>query len=418
MRDKLLKRFFSYVGFDTQSRENVNDRFPSTESQKKLSKVLVNELRSLGIEDAVMDKYGYVTATLPGNLPESELARVPVIGFFAHIDTSPEVSGRDVVPILHENYRGGDIVLPADKSSVIRVDENPELENNIGNDIVTSDGSTLLGADDKAGIAEIMTMVEYFIDHPEIKRGSVKVAFTVDEEVGNGLKYFDLRRFGADFGYTVDGGKMGEIENETFNGSVAEYKIRGRSVHPGYAKGKMVNSVRVAADIVKELEDEPSPETTEKREGYLHPYYITGGVSEARLRVLIRDFEADKMMEKEERLKSIRREMLRRYHGAEIDLKIDETYRNMKAKLDEDSRVVEYALEAVRRSGIEPELKYIRGGTDGAWLCYNGLLAPNIFTGGMNFHSRLEWIPVQAMIKSVETLINIVLIWSEKSLLQ
>jgi tripeptide aminopeptidase len=411
----LLERFYRYVKMDTQSQEDVLDRYPSTEKQKELSTLLVKELKELGLHDAEMDEYGYVMATCPSNLSEDQAASVPTIGFLGHVDTSPEISGKGVKPVLQENYQGGDIVLPGDSTQVIRAEDNPELKNNIGNDIVTSDGTTLLGADNKAGIAEIMTMLEALKENPEIKHGDLRIGFTPDEETGSGTKYFDVKKFAANFAYTVDGGTVGEIENETFNASAAVYKITGINVHPGYAKGKLVNGIRIVADIIKLLESEPAPETTEKREGYLHPYVIQGGVEEVTLKLLIRDFDIEGVEQKSERLKAIQKEVADKYPKATIDLEINESYRNMRYKLDEDSRVVEYAMEAVKRTGIEPKLQLIRGGTDGAKLSFQGLLTPNIFTGGQNFHSKLEWVPVQWMEKAVETLIQLVQIWVEKS---
>ncbi len=411
----LLERFYRYVKMDTQSEEDVQDRYPSTEKQKDLSELLVKELKALGLQDAEMDEYGYVMATYPGNLPEAQAAHVPTIGFLGHVDTSPEVSGKDVKPILKENYQGGDIVLPGDSTQVIKAEDNPELKNNIGNDIITSDGTTLLGADNKAGIAEIMTMLEVLTKNPEIKHGNLRIGFTPDEETGSGTKYFDVKKFAADFAYTVDGGTVGEIENETFNASAAVFKIFGVNVHPGYAKGKLVNGIRIVADIIKLLESEPAPETTEKREGYLHPYVIQGGVEEVTLKLLIRDFDMEGVEEKSKRLKAIQKEVADKYPKAKVDLEINESYKNMRYKLDEEPRVIEYALEAVKRTGIEPKLQLIRGGTDGAKLSFQGLLTPNIFTGGQNFHSKLEWVPVQWMEKAVETLIQLMQIWVEKA---
>ncbi len=415
MTQGLLERFYRYVKMDTQSQEDVLDRYPSTEKQKELSALLVKELKELGLHDAEMDGYGYVMATCPGNLPEDQATRVPTIGFLGHVDTSPEVSGKGVKPVLQENYQGGDIVLPGDSTQVIKAEDNSELKNNIGNDIITSDGTTLLGADNKAGIAEIMTMLEVLKHNPEIKHGDLRIGFTPDEETGSGTKYFDVKKFAADFAYTVDGGTVGEIENETFNASAAVYKITGINVHPGYAKGKLVNGIRIVADIIKLLESEPAPETTEKREGYLHPYVIQGGVEEVTLKLLIRDFDMEGIEQKSERLRAIQKEVADKYPKATIDLEINESYRNMRYKLDEDPRVVEYAMEAVKRTGIEPKLQLIRGGTDGARLSFEGLLTPNIFTGGQNFHSKLEWVPVQWMEKAVETLVQLVQIWVEKS---
>lgn len=416
MREKLLERFLRYVKIDTQSQEDIEGIYPSTEKQKELSKLLVKELKDLGLEDADMDKYGYVTATLPGNLPEDKNKKVPVIGFIAHVDTSPEVSGKNVNPILHKNYNGGDITFPNDKSQVIQAAENPALKSHIGDDIITADGTTLLGADDKAGIAEIMAALEYLTEHPEIKHGKIKVTFTPDEEVGNGTKYFNVKEFGADYAYTVDGETVGEIENETFNAAVATFTIYGVNVHPGYAKDKLVNAIRIASEIIQYLNKEPSPETTEKREGYLHPYIIEGGVEKCTLKVLIRDFEKEGMKSKYDTLNNIKDKVSEKYPKARIEIEIKEQYENMRLKIEEHPEVVEYALEAVKRAGVEPKLQIIRGGTDGAKLCFQGLPTPNIFTGGHNFHSKLEWISVQDMGKAVETLVNLVQIWVEKSI--
>ncbi|MBN1783022.1 peptidase T [bacterium] len=415
MQAELLDRFFRYVKIDTQSQEGVEDRYPSTEKQKDLSRLLVGELKALGLEDAQMDGHGLVMATLPGNLPEEDLKEIPVIGFLAHVDTSPEVSGKDVKPCVHKNYQGTDIDLPGDEKQVIRVSENPGLLNHIGDDIVTSDGTTLLGADDKAGIAEIMTMIATLKKNPSIQHGTLRIGFTPDEETGNGTAYFDVLDFGADFAYTVDGSTVGEIENETFNADAAVFRVEGINVHPGYAKDKLVNAIRVLGEILVELNQDPAPENTEDRQGYLHPYVIEGGVEEATLKILIRDFEKTGMDEKAQRLRVIQQTVQDKYPKARVHLEIKESYKNMKIKLDEDPRVVEYALEAVRRTGLEPRLQLIRGGTDGARLCFMNLLTPNIFAGGQNFHSRQEWVSVQAMEKAVETLVNLVQIWKEKA---
>jgi len=415
MRQELMNRFFRYVQIDTQSQEDVKDRYPSTEKQKTLGRLLTDEMKDLGLQDAGMDEYGIVMGTCPGNTDPDQSLKIPVIGFLSHLDTSPDVSGEKVKPILHPNFQGEDIVLSGDGTQVIRMDENPALKACMGEDIVTSDGTTLLGADDKAGIAEIMTMLSYLQTHPEIKHGPLRIAFTPDEEVGMGTQHFDLAKFGADYAYTVDGGGTGEIENETFNAAMGIFSVKGTNLHPGYAKSKLVNSIRIIADIVEILENDPAPETTEGREGFYHPHVIDGGVERTRLKVLLRDFETEGIDEKVNRLKRIRKAVQEKYSRAQIDLEIKHQYKNMRLKLAEDPRVVDYAMEAVRRTGLESRLRFIRGGTDGADLCYRGLLTPNIFTGGMNFHSTLEWIPVPAMEKSVETLVNLVQIWVEKS---
>jgi len=415
MSKNMIDRFFRYVKIDTQSQEDVEDRYPSTEKQKDLLRLLVDELKELGLKDAEMDKYGYVMATLDGNLSEEENEKVPVIGLISHVDTSPEVSGENVAPIIHEKYAGGDIVLPKDKSQVIRFDENPAMKEHIGDDIITSDGTTLLGADDKAGIAEILTTLEYLKEHPEIKHGTLRIGFTPDEEVGNGTKYFDVKKFNADYAYTVDGETLGEIENETFNAALATFTVHGVNVHPGYAKGKLVNAIRIMSEVIANLNEDPAPENTEKREGYLHPYVIDGGVEKATLKVLLRDFDKEGMKSKSVRLNEIRDKIAAKYPKAKVDLKIKNQYENMHVKIEEDPKVVDYAMEAVKRAGITPKLQIIRGGTDGARLCFEGLLTPNIFTGGHNFHSKLEWISIQGMEKAVDTLLNLVKIWVEKS---
>ncbi|HQE95550.1 MAG TPA: peptidase T [Candidatus Marinimicrobia bacterium] len=416
MDKEILERFFRYVKIDTQSQEDVTDRYPSTAKQLDLAKILVKELIDLGLKDAAMDEFGIVMATLPSNLAPTEAARIPVIGLIAHLDTSPEVSGKDVKPIIHQNYRGGDIKLPGDPNVIIRQSENPILAEKIGEDIVTSDGTTLLGADDKAGIAEIMSFLSYLQKHPDIKHGTLRIAFTPDEEVGAGTDHFDVKKFGADFAYTVDGETVGEIEIETFNASAGIFTVHGINVHPGYAKGKMVNAIPIAAEIVRLIDREPSPATTEKREGYLHPYVIEGGVEKVTLRVLLRDFDADGIRAKTVRLNEIRDQVASQFPRARIELEVKESYKNMYVKLAENPKVIEYALEATRRAGIQPKTQIIRGGTDGAKLCFMGLPTPNIFTGGHNFHSKQEWISVQDMEKTVATLVNLVQVWVEKSL--
>ena len=330
-------------------------------------------------------------------------------------DLSPDVSGADVKPIIHKKYNGGDVVLPADPAQVLRFSENPALADHVGDDLITSDGTTLLGAHDKAGVAEIMTAIQYLAEHPEVKHGTVRVGFTPDEEVGAGTKFFDVKKFAAVFAYTIDGESLGEIENETFNAAGAIFTVHGVNVHPGYAKNKLVNAVKIASEIVYQIAKEPSPETTEKREGYLHPHGIEGGVEKATVKVLIRDFDEDGMKTKAAKLSAIREKIAGKYPKAGIDLEIRESYKNMRVKIQEYPQVVEYALEAVKRAGVEPKLQIIRGGTDGSKLCFMGLLTPNIFTGGHNFHSKLEWISVQTMNKAVETLVNLIQIWAEKS---
>jgi tripeptide aminopeptidase len=406
-----LDRFLNYVKYDTQSSEE-SDSYPSTKKQLELSKKLLEELKELNLKDVELTEHGYVFATLPSNVDFD----VPVIGLIAHVDTSPDVTGKDVNPVIHENYQGGDIVLPKDKSQVIEFKMNPALKNCIGHDVITTDGTTLLGADNKAGIAEIMGTLVYLLNNPEIKHGKIRVAFTVDEEVGTGTKYFDVKQFGADYAYTIDGETAGEVEDETFCADTAVIKIKGVNVHPGYAKDQMVNSIKIGAEFIEMLpKGAMSPETTEKREGYVHPNGFKGNVELTEIVMLVRDFTVEGLKEKETMLEKIAGQLTEKYKPASVFVEIKESYRNMKYKLDEQPQVVEYALEAVKRSGIKPVKNLIRGGTDGARLSYMGLPTPNIFTGGHNFHSQKEWISIQDMEKAVKTIINLVQIWTEKS---
>lgn len=404
-----LDRFLSYVRIDTQSVEGSNT-FPSTAKQLNLGKKLVKELIRLGLQEIEMTKHGYVFGTLPSNVDDD----VPIIGLIAHIDTSPDVSGRNVNPIVHRNYQGEPILF--ENGDLIDLDSEPELKNYIGHDIITSDGTTLLGADDKAGIAEIMAAIEYLVKNPDIKHGTIRIAFTVDEEIGNGTKYFDLEKFGAAYAYTLDGGKPGEIEHETFCADTAIISVKGNNVHPGYAKNRMINALKIAAEFIDKLpKDTMSPETTEGREGYLHPLEIKGNVELVRITFLVRDFLSDGLKEKEKKLDDICKDLMGKYPGVSIDMELKESYRNMRYKLDEYPEVLEYAMEAVRRTGLRPKLHFVRGGTDGARLAYMGLPTPNLFSGGQNSHSRKEWISVQDMEKAVTTIINLVQIWAEKS---
>ena len=412
LSDELLERFLSYVKIDTQSSEE-STTYPSTEKQKDLLRLLVSELQSLGLKDAAMDEYGYVMATITANTRKSG---APTIGFIAHVDTSPEVSGANVKPVVWRNYQGQDLVLPGDPSRVIRLADNPALRDQVGNDVITSDGTTLLGADNKSGVTEVVTAAGYFIAHPEVKHGTIRLAFTPDEEVGTGTKFFDVGKFGAQVAYTVDGETRGEVENETFSADSFTAFFKGKNIHPGFAKGKMVNSIKVAAEFIDRLpKDTLSPETTEKREGYVHPYVLNGGVEETSVKLLIRDFETEGLKEKEESLEKLAREVVARHKGSALEVKIEESYRNMRHKLDEDPRVVEYALEAVRRAGLTPRLGSIRGGTDGSKLSYMGLPTPNIFAGEHSFHSRLEWVTLQDMEKAVEVIVKLAQLWEERA---
>lgn len=407
----VVERFLRYVKYDTQSSEE-STTFPSTEKQKILGQVLAEELREIGMQNVELDEFGYVYAELPSNTEKD----VPPIGFLAHMDTSPEVSGANVNPVIHKNYNGGKIVLPADPAQVIDPEEHPDLKEQIGNDIITADGTTLLGADNKAGLAEIVDAMRFLIQHPEIKHGPIKVCFTPDEEVGRGTEKIRLERFGAKYAYTVDGESLGEIENETFCADTVILTIQGFNCHPGYAKNKLVNAIKIAADFIDALpKDSLSPETTEGKEGYVHPYVLNGGVDVTTIKILIRDFEETGLKEKEAFLKTLAEEIISKYPKASFKFEVQESYRNMRYVLDKHPQVVEYALEAVERAGIKPKLNIIRGGTDGSRLSYMGLPCPNIFAGEHAFHSRLEWISVQDMQKAVDVIVNLCQIWEEKS---
>ncbi|UCH84492.1 MAG: peptidase T [Candidatus Latescibacterota bacterium] len=413
-KETVLDRFLRYVKIDTQSQEDA-ESYPSTAKQLDLLRLLADELKDLGVSDAAIDQYGYVTGTIPANLPGDTGQTVPTIGFIAHADTSPAVSGTNVKPVVHENYRGGDIVLPGDPARIIKTSEYPNLEKRyIGMDIVTSDGTTLLGADDKAGVAEIMTAVDVLAQNPDIKHGPIKIGFTPDEEVGQGTKHFDVKKFGADYAYTLDGGPLGEIEFETFNAFLAVLNIEGIGVHPGYAKDKLVNAIRVFADFVTRLPKDMAPETTEERQGYIHPYDFNGQAEHLTVKMLIRDFDMDGIKAKQKILTGIVEEVQSLYPKAKIEIEFNEQYLNMRYLIEKEPLVLENAKEAIRRTGTEPHYTLIRGGTDGAKLTYDGLLTPNLFAGGEAFHSKIEWVPVQVMEKAVETVVNLAVVWAER----
>jgi len=404
----MLERFFSYVKIDTQSSEESTS-YPSTQKQFNLLNKLKEELEALGLENVTVNKWGYVLATLKTNQDK----KLPTIALIGHVDTSPDVSGENVNPQVHKNYDGSDIVLSKDGSIVLKVEENPYLKEKKGKTIITTDGNTLLGADDKAGITEIMCALKYLIEHPEVPRPNIRVLFTPDEEVGRGTEHITVEEVKADYGYTVDGEKLGEIEDETFCADTVEIKVTGVNVHPGYAKNKLVNALKIGVEIVEQFpKDRMSPETTEKRQGYIHPHHFSGGSEEATIKVLIRDFEEKGLKEKEDFLKGIVDSVGKKYPKAKIDLKVIESYRNMKLVLDKYPDVIEKAIKAVEMSGIKPFKNIIRGGTDGARLSYMGLPTPNIFTGGANFHSRQEWIAREDMQKASETIVNLMKLWS------
>lgn len=408
---QVLERFLRYVVIDTQS-DPESKTIPSTEKQKNLSKLLVKELKEIGISDAKLDKHGYVYATIPANTKKD----VPVICYCSHVDTSPDASGTGVKPIVHRNYQGQDLVLPDDPTQIIRAKEHPDLLEQIGNDIVTASGTTLLGADNKAGVAAIMDAAQFLMTHPEVKHGAIKILFTPDEEIGRGVDKVDIKKLGARFGYTVDGERLGSIEDETFSADAAVITIEGVSVHPGFAKGKMVNAIKIAAAIVERLpKDRLSPESTEGREGFVHPGLISGSLESASIRFIVRDFTLEGLKKNEEELKVIMESVLAEYPGAKGKMEVIEQYRNMKEVLKDYPEVADNAVEAIRRAGITPHLSSIRGGTDGSRLSFMGLPCPNIFAGEHAFHSRLEWVSVQDMEKAAETLVHLACVWEEKS---
>ena len=406
-----VERFLKYIKYDTQSDEESTS-FPSTEKQKVLLKDLADELKKLGLKDAHMDEWGYVMATLPSNSSKN----VPAVGFIAHADTSPAVTGAGVNPVIHKNYKGGDITLPKDSSQVIKLSDNPDLNDMIGHDIITTDGTTLLGADNKCGVAEIVDAVNYLLIHPEVKHGPIKICFTPDEEVGRGTEKFDVKKYGAVAAYTVDGQSRGEVETETFSADAVEIKIHGKNIHPGYAKNKMVNSVRVASAFMESLpKDKLSPETTEGREGYVHCTSFNGNEELTTVKFIIRDFETSKLKEYEDMLKQLAEKAVAKYPGAKLEFKVIEQYRNMKEVLDKHPEVGENAIEAMERYNIKPILSPIRGGKDGSKLCFMGLPTPNIFAGEHSFHSKLEWVSVQDMEVVVKIIVEIAKIWEEKA---
>lgn len=410
MTDTVLSRLLRYVVIDTQSDPESTTQ-PSTEKQKDLSRLLVTELQALGLADAHMDEHGNVYATIPANVGKP----VPVICFCAHVDTAPDFTGADVRPQIVHAYQGGDIVLPGDHARIIRVDANPDLNDQIGHDIVTTDGTTLLGADDKAGVAEIMTAVEKIVSDPAIRHGAVKILFTTDEEIGRGADKVDLQKLGAAFGYTMDGGRVGEIENETFSADGVVIEITGLAMHPGFAKGKMENAIKAAGDIISQLPKNLSPETTGDRDGFIHPVGVTGAMESATLHLIIRDFTEDGLKEKEALLRSITGDVMKAYPRSSATFTVKEQYRNMKVVLDRHPQVMDNLAEAVRRAGITPVTASVRGGTDGSRLSFMGLPCPNIFTGGHAYHSPLEWVSVQDMEKAVATIVELVKVWEERA---
>jgi len=407
----LEERFKKYVQIDTQS-DPDSPTTPSTEKQKNLGKVLVEELLAIGIDDAHLDEHGYVYATIPSTTAK----KVPVICFCSHMDTSPDCSGLNVKPIVHQNYQGQDLVLPDDETVILKQSEHKDLRNQIGNDIITASGTTLLGADNKAGLAEIMEATAFLIQHPEIKHGKIRILFTPDEEIGRGVDKVDLKKLGADFAYTVDGETLGSIEDETFSADGAVLTIHGVSAHPGFAKGKMESAIKILSAILVALpKDRLTPEATHQKEGFIHPVTIQGNVEEAQAHFILRDFDDVLLAEHGQTLKTVVEQVLRAYPNSTYDLKITEQYRNMKKVLAQHPQVMEYGVMAIERAGIMPKRQSIRGGTDGSRLSLMGLPCPNIFAGEHAFHGKQEWVSVQDMEKAVQTIVNIAVIWEEHS---
>ena len=404
----VLDRFLRYVTIDTRSDER-STTVPSTPGQLILLRLLADELRTLGLEDVTLDPFGYVMATIPATVDHE----VPVIGFLAHVDTSPEMPGAGVRPIVQHRYDGRDLILPDDPAVVLRVSEIPALAQQFGNDIVTASGLTLLGADDKAGVAEIVTAADYLVRHPEIPHGRIRVAFTPDEEIGRGADHFDVARFGAVCAYTLDGGARGELEYESFSADAMTLTFGGFNTHPGYAKGRMINAIRLASRFIDRLPATGlSPETTAGYEGFVHPYQFDASVDRTRVKVLIRDFVTAALAEKEAMVERLARDVVAATPGATLEITIEESYRNMREVLDHHPLVVDRAREAMRRAGIDPIETPIRGGTDGSRLSFMGLPTPNIFAGEHNFHSRQEWVAVQDMEKAVEVIVNLARVWA------
>jgi tripeptide aminopeptidase len=407
----VLDRFLRYAAIDTRSDEH-SAGVPSTPGQLVLMRMLAAELLAIGLEDATLDAHGYLMATIPATVARE----VPVIGFLAHVDTSPEMPATDVRPLVHTAYDGRDLVLPDDPAVVLRASESPALAAQLGNDIVTASGLTLLGADDKAGVAEIVTAADYLMRHPEIPHGRIRIAFTPDEEIGRGADHFDVARFGASCAYTLDGGARGELEYESFSADAMTLTFAGFNTHPGYAKGRMINAIRLASRFVDRLPTSGmSPETTDGYQGFVHPYQVDASVDRTRVKVLIRDFVTAALAEKEALVERLARAVVAETPGATVDIRIDESYRNMREVLDHHPLVVEHAREAMRRAAVVPIENPIRGGTDGSRLSFMGLPTPNLFAGEHNFHSRLEWVSVQDMEKAVEVIVNLARVWAERA---
>ena len=411
-KEALTERFMKYVQVDTQSDPNGNSH-PTTEKQKDLSKILFEELKQMGLADVETDEYGYVYATISSN---SDKKNIPVICFCSHVDTAPDCSGSNVKPLLHKNYDGTDIILPDDATQILRKSDSAYLENHIGGDIITASGNTLLGADDKSGVAVIMQAAQYFISNPSVKHGKIRIVFTPDEEVGKGTAKIDMKKLGAEFGYTLDGGEAGSMEDETFSADGASIIIHGVIAHPGYAKDKLVNAIKIAGAVLEALpKNEWNPETTEGRQGFVHPVAVNGIAEKATISFIVRDFTTAGLTAHHDRLKKIAEAVVTKYKGTTMEYVQQEQYRNMKEVLDKHPQVAAYASEAIERTGLKVQNESIRGGTDGSRLSYMGLPCPNIFTGMQNIHSKLEWIGVNDMVKAAETIVHLGMIWEEKT---
>ena len=409
-KQSLIDRFIRYVKIDTQSDDTVTDRFPSTEKQLELSNLLVKELKELGVQDVEIDQYGYVMATIPANIDK----QVPVLGFLAHVDTAPDMPGKNVNPRFVENYDGADIVLNKELNVILSPAEFPELKNYLGQTLIVTDGTTLLGADDKAGVAEIMTAVEYMLQTPHFKHGKIRIGFTVDEEVGRGVDHFDVARFGAEFAYTLDGGAIGELEFENFNAASAKIAIQGRNIHPGYAKDKMLNALLIAQEFNGLLPAHERPEHTQDYEGFYHLIKMDGSVEKATFQYIIRDHDRKKFEARKAYMQRIADYMNAKYSGGTVALELKDQYYNMREKVEPVYHVVSTAINAMEAVGVKPVVKPIRGGTDGARLSYMGLPCPNLFAGGENFHGKHEYVPVESMVKATEVLLKIVELYASK----
>ncbi|MCY8808101.1 peptidase T [Bacillus atrophaeus] len=410
MKNEIIERFTTYVKVDTQSNEN-NDTCPSTPGQLTLANMLVEELKSIGMEEAAIDENGYVMATLPSNTEKN----VPTIGFLAHVDTATDFTGKHVNPQIVEDYDGKDIVLNEELQVILSPDQFPELPGYKGHTLITTDGTTLLGADNKAGIAEIMTAMDYLIKHPEIKHGTIRVAFTPDEEIGRGPHKFDVKRFNSSFAYTVDGGPLGELEYESFNAAAAKITVKGNNVHPGTAKGKMINSAKIGMELNRMLPEEEAPESTEGYEGFYHLLSIQGDVEETKLHYIIRDFDKEGFNNRKAEMERIVSDLRNQYGKDRIILDMNDQYYNMREKIEPVKEIVDTARQAMENLGIEPKISPIRGGTDGSQLSYMGLPTPNIFTGGENFHGKFEYISAENMVKAVNVIVEIVKLFEEQA---